>query len=325
MYAQGTEKVSITLRPNEYLSQAILDTSSSKLIPSNSHGKLTRLSSSISILSSTLTISFPCSKQSIQIPLKLTLTAPILSLSNTHILYKPCGVGQSRLDYLFLMNSSSASCHWSIQSVTSAVPATDSGELVVGAENVLVCDSALVNNTDPVTVLKDSGLNNDTVTDEYVDDPDVFSISELTGILPGPCVSLMSALSESIDHTTTPTLPSTTTDTTIVDDLTAPTSTTTTATVTALPIKRMIQPSWKDNTMTVKDILHKRMAMKLDLANLKPGQTINRLNYPYPLTVTFHPKANVKYRSKYICISEYGNICEFMLEGNGTYEESDLN
>ena len=225
------------------------------------------------------------------------------------------------------MNSSSASCHWSIQSVTpDTVPGNDSGEVVVGAENVLVCDSdsALVNSADPVTVLTDSKPD-DIVSDEYVDDPDVFSISELSGILPGPCVSLMSALSESIDHTSTlPILPPTSTDTITADDqpITTPTTTTT---ATALPIKRMIQPSWKDNTMTVKDILHKRIAMKLDLANLKPGQTINRLNYPYPLTVTFQPKANVKYRSKYICISEYGNVCEFILEGKGTYDESDLN
>ena len=323
MHIQGTDKVSITVRPNECLTQAILDTSSSKLIPSNSHWKLTRLSSSVSILSSTLTITFPCSKQSIQIPLKLTLTAPILSLSNTHILYKPCGVGQSRLDYLFLMNSSSASCHWSIQSVTSAVPATDSGDVVVGADDGtsddVDVDAALI--TDPVTVLTDSKPDN-IASDEYVDDPDVFSISELSGILPGPCVSLMSALSESIDHTSTlPILPPTSTDTATTDDQPTPTPTTS----TALPIKRMIQPSWKDNTMTVKDILHTRIAMKLDLTLTSPGQTINRLNYPYPLTVTFHPKANVKYKSKYICISEYGNICEFILEGNGTYDESDLN
>lgn len=43
--------------------------------------------------------------------------------------------------------------------------------------------------------------------------------------------------------------------------------------------------------------------------------------YPSPITITFQPKENIRYSSRFRFVCEYGNNFDVILQGNGTYEE----
>ena len=43
--------------------------------------------------------------------------------------------------------------------------------------------------------------------------------------------------------------------------------------------------------------------------------------FPCPISILFRPKCNLRYRSRYRVICQYGNVVEFTVEGRGTFDE----
>ena len=54
-----------------------------------------------------------------------------------------------------------------------------------------------------------------------------------------------------------------------------------------------------------------------------PNPLIDKFN-PWRVQITFKPKKNVFYKSRYVISAESGNKIELILKGNGTYYEEFL-
>ena len=48
---------------------------------------------------------------------------------------------------------------------------------------------------------------------------------------------------------------------------------------------------------------------------------LSQAKYPTPITVKFSPRKNIRYSSRFRFVCEYGNSFDFVLQGEGTYEE----
>ena len=140
-------------------------------------------------IESCLTVTFQ-SSQVVTVPIKCTLQHPVISLSTHTIHLKPCLVGHSKQDFQFLLNHSAVTGHWRIRHKESLADRatqlchTDI-ENIEGAVHESVCgggtltDGSVAPTEEPVEI----------------DDPSVFYIDISEGRLPGPCVSLLAAMS----------------------------------------------------------------------------------------------------------------------------------
>ena len=68
-------------------------------------------------------------------------------------------------------------------------------------------------------------------------------------------------------------------------------------------------------TLTMKDTLQQRFE---DAA--ASDARIDAL-YPMPIQITFKPRKNLRYNSRFRFTCEYGNAFDVILQGEGTYEE----
>lgn len=77
---------------------------------------------------------------------------------------------------------------------------------------------------------------------------------------------------------------------------------------------RVMETTWKKATSLV-DTLQLRYNQQHESTNQIP------ILYPLPITITFSPKTNQYYQSRYRITCEYGNSFDFILKGKGTYED----
>ena len=85
----------------------------------------------------------------------------------------------------------------------------------------------------------------------------------------------------------------------------------------AIVEERLVQSSWVSQTLTIADTLQ----MKCNKALIPQQSSNNQTLFPMPISISFHPKKNVRYCSRFRFSCEFANTFDVVLQGEGTYEE----
>lgn len=72
--------------------------------------------------------------------------------------------------------------------------------------------------------------------------------------------------------------------------------------------------------LSFKDTLQQR-----NDASVLPVQSAANAKYPAPITVKFKPRKNIRYKSRFRFVCEFGNSFDVIMQGEGTYEEHEHN
>ena len=120
------------------------------------------------------------------------------------------------------------------------------------------------------------------------DDPSVFMLHPSDGILEGPTLSVASSIA-------------------------APPSDVNRIKESLIISQKLTKTSWMTGKLNVMDHINDRHNTHID----------NEANsiYPLPIKIEFKPKSNIRYRSRFRFVCEYGNNFDIICEGSGTYEE----
>lgn len=83
----------------------------------------------------------------------------------------------------------------------------------------------------------------------------------------------------------------------------------------AIVSERLVESSWATKTLSIADTLELRHK-----SQGKSTATTEAL-YPAPISITFSPKKNKKYCSRFRFVCEFANSFDVVLQGEGTFEE----
>jgi hypothetical protein len=126
-----------------------------------------------------------------------------------------------------------------------------------------------------------------------VDDPSVFVITPSNGRVQGPTVSVAAAMAAA------PKDYNRIADMSIIDE-------------------RLVESSWAKNTLTLQDSL-----VLKNNQHTATTSTAFEAQYPMPINITFQPKKNVRYCSRYRFTCEFANSFDLVVQGEGTFEENE--
>ena len=176
---------------------------------------------------------------------------------------------------------------------------------------IIICYHRFIETSKRVSAIQVAGYNE---RGPETDDPNVFDITPGSGMIRGPTVSVVSAVG-------------------------APPKDINRFENHAMVQQRLSETSWhekhNDNTfsggkkgstsatglghghvtLTMKDTLQQRFE--------EAAASDTRIDalYPMPIQITFKPRKNLRYNSRFRFTCEYGNAFDVILQGEGTYEE----
>lgn len=228
--------------------------------------------------------------QSLRLPVITSISTPFITGSSPRLFFGTCHVQRTCQGVFLLSNPTDVPARWNISHVPGGGQWKQSTAIrVKGFEKV-----------------------------PEVDDPTVFTISPMNGIVEGPTVSVAATMS-------------------------APPKDYNRKENTIVP-ERLVQSSWATNTLSINDTLTLRHQNNFTLTNggggngsmkiqgtiIPLGETAggggnpsadNDIHYPMPITIIFSPKQNQKYCSRFRFSCEFANTFDLVLQGDGTYEE----
>lgn len=127
------------------------------------------------------------------------------------------------------------------------------------------------------------------------DDPNVFIITPNAGMIEGPTVSVTAAMA-------------------------APPKDYNRAHEKSIVPERLVESSWATQTLTISDSLELKHKGKTTQPAFNKNNEADAL-FPMPLNITFAPKKNVRYCSRFRFTGEFANSFDLVLQGEGTFEE----
>ena len=172
----------------------------------------------------------------------------------------------------------------------------------------------------------------------WLDDPSVFLFKPDHGSIDGPCVSLSATIYSNMLPVTSSLInanQSSMND--VIKTTTSTTAASTTVTVKDLLNNRISLQNADSSTtghasvvtttdnhinVPIESNVNESSINDMHIESDSPKIAIKRiLHYPTPVTIEFHPKEVGYYKSKFKCVSEYGNICEFILQGYASHAD----
>mmetsp|Transcript_22826 Transcript_22826/g.24963 ORF Transcript_22826/g.24963 Transcript_22826/m.24963 type:complete len:278 (+) Transcript_22826:531-1364(+) len=242
--------------------------------------------------------------QSLRLPVITAISTPFITGSAPRLFFGTCHVQRTCQGIFLLSNPTDVPARWTISHVPGGGQWKQSTAIrVKGFERI-----------------------------PEVDDPTVFQITPISGVVEGPTVSVAAAMA-------------------------APPKDYNRKEDTIVP-ERLVQASWATNTLSLNDTLTKKhqnnftdannlgkthtikdrnqtFTASFDVSNTKmtgkgetmtltvPGSSSNDIHYPMPITIIFTPNKNQKYCSRYRFTCEFANSFDLVLQGEGTYEENE--
>ena len=205
--------------------------------------------------------------QSLIIPIRALLQTPFISGSSPRMVFGTCHTSFHTDGLLLLSNPTVVAARWTVTHVPSEQDTNG---------NIKRPVEIRVRGFEPRPT--------------QVDDPSVFSLSDASGLLEGPTVSVTAALA------------------CLPNDLNRDPN-------FGIVDQRLVKASWATQTLTLSDSVAQRHS--LGATRSTPAEA----RFPAPLNVQFTPKKNVNYCSRFRFTAEFGNSFDVLLEGQGTYEE----